>query len=150
MIQQTRGAPVEEKLLTNCFIDPESGCWRWLGADARGYGVVWIGDERWRVHRLAYTLWVGPIPTGFVVDHVKARGCIYKDCFNPDHLEAVTQAENLDRGSTVPALNVRKACCPQGHEYTPENTYVTPKGWRKCRTCTRIGHARRRQEVMGR
>lgn len=27
--------------------------------------------------------------------------------------------------------------CPQGHEYTPENTYVQPSGARACRTCHR-------------
>ena len=27
--------------------------------------------------------------------------------------------------------------CMAGHEYTPENTYVNPKGKRECRTCTR-------------
>jgi hypothetical protein len=27
--------------------------------------------------------------------------------------------------------------CPQGHEYTPENTYVSARGWRYCRACNR-------------
>lgn len=27
--------------------------------------------------------------------------------------------------------------CPQGHEFTPENTYRSPQGWRSCRTCNR-------------
>lgn len=34
--------------------------------------------------------------------------------------------------------NSRKGRCPQGHEYTPENTYVTPYGARQCRTCRRV------------
>jgi len=25
--------------------------------------------------------------------------------------------------------------CPQGHEYTPENSYITPKGKTLCRAC---------------
>ena len=25
--------------------------------------------------------------------------------------------------------------CSKGHKYTPENTYITPQGWRNCRTC---------------
>ena len=25
--------------------------------------------------------------------------------------------------------------CPAGHEYTPENTYLRPRGGRECRTC---------------
>jgi hypothetical protein len=31
-----------------------------------------------------------------------------------------------------------KTHCPQGHEYTPENTYVQPGGGRQCRICIRI------------
>lgn len=30
-----------------------------------------------------------------------------------------------------------KTHCPQGHEYTPENTYTYPKGGRSCRACRR-------------
>lgn len=25
--------------------------------------------------------------------------------------------------------------CKRGHEFTPENTYITPKGWRQCKIC---------------
>jgi hypothetical protein len=27
--------------------------------------------------------------------------------------------------------------CPKGHPYDEANTYVTPRGWRQCRTCNR-------------
>src|SRR4051812_10097482 len=30
-----------------------------------------------------------------------------------------------------------KTHCPQKHEYTAENTYVTPQGARQCKTCRR-------------
>lgn len=33
--------------------------------------------------------------------------------------------------------NKAKTHCPHGHPYTPENTLVSPQGWRKCKTCTR-------------
>lgn len=31
----------------------------------------------------------------------------------------------------------RSNFCRNGHEYTPDNTYVNPKGYRECRTCKR-------------
>ena len=45
------------------------------------------------VHRVSYETWVGPIPDDWVVDHL----CSNKRCFNPDHLEAVTQRVNIKR-----------------------------------------------------
>lgn len=39
--------------------------------------------------------------------------------------------------------------CGQGHEFTPQNTYTSPKGARRCRACktiqTRADNARRRK-----
>lgn len=34
--------------------------------------------------------------------------------------------------------STRVTHCPQGHEYTPENTYITPAGYRQCKTCRRV------------
>ena len=28
--------------------------------------------------------------------------------------------------------------CQRGHEFTPENTYVDPDGWRNCRACRKV------------
>lgn len=33
--------------------------------------------------------------------------------------------------------------CKYGHEYTPENTYVNPQGYKKCRECHRNADMRR-------
>lgn len=35
----------------------------------------------------------------------------------------------------VPNLNAQKTRCAQDHEYTPENTYITSRGHRQCKTC---------------
>ena len=34
--------------------------------------------------------------------------------------------------------NGAKEECPAGHAYTVENTYIDPRGSRRCRTCKRI------------
>lgn len=64
--------------------------------DPSGYGVASfsVGGEQHmhRVHRLAFELkHQRRIKPGLVINHL----CEVKDCFNADHLEEVTQAENL-------------------------------------------------------
>ena len=41
-------------------------------------------------------------------------------------------------------LRKQPKSCVNGHEYTPENTYVEPNGGRRCRTCLREKRARRK------
>jgi hypothetical protein len=54
-------------------------------------------------------------------------------CCNPEHLEAVTQVENLRR------QQMAITHCRRGHEFTPENTYVPPgTSKRQCRACMKI------------
>jgi len=89
------------------------------------------------VHRLAYEMDKGPIPEGLVIDHVASRGCKFRDCIEPTHLEAVSQQENLLRGQGFPGIQSRITHCPSGHEYSEENTMMTKKNERKCRTCNR-------------
>lgn len=81
--------------------DPETGCWNWMGArDKHGYGR-WGSPNRkvWFTHRFQYLASGGEIPEGYVLDHL----CRNTSCCNPDHLEPVTQAENLRRGTRWPA-----------------------------------------------
>ena len=75
------------------------GCWTWTGHHNRkGYGAFGIKlNEKWTsepIHRIAYELWVGPIPKGRQIDHL----CRNRGCCRPDHLEVVTAAENSRRG----------------------------------------------------
>jgi hypothetical protein len=116
----------------------ENECWPWQGTVlANGYGQFYFAGKRFLAHRVAYELWVGPIPDGFELDHVRAWGCVRTDCVNPSHLEPVTPAENLRRSNAWSAVNARKTHCIHGHEFTPENTYLFPSGGRGCRTCRR-------------
>lgn len=74
------------------------GCWHWTAAlMPNGYGYFRVSTPRRRMvyaHRAAYELLVGPIPDGMVIDHL----CRNKSCVNPEHLEVVTQGENVRRG----------------------------------------------------
>jgi hypothetical protein len=123
------------------------GCWIYTGNIHKntGYGCFTISaKERTSAHRAAYGLLVGSIPVGAHVDHLcHARdegcpggiSCLHRRCINPAHLEPVTARENLLRSRhTVAAINAGKTHCPQGHEYTPENTGISRKG-RYCLAC---------------
>jgi hypothetical protein len=69
-------------------------CWLWIAYvnPSTGYGQfglthgVMVG-----AHRFSYELVHGPVPDGFDVHHM----CLTRRCVNPDHLEAVSRAENL-------------------------------------------------------
>lgn len=62
-----------------------------------GYGVIGEGRKTRLVHRVAWESENGPVPAGMELDHVIARGCTSKACFNVMHLEVVTKDENMRR-----------------------------------------------------
>ena len=128
---------VAYRLLSRCHVS-ETGCLEWTGALAGGskkgdYAAIKVDGVQYLGHRIAYEIMYGPIPQGMTLDHL----CRVRHCVNPDHLEVVTRGENVLRGEGITAQNVRKTHCPQGHEYTTENTYETKDGKRMCRTCSR-------------
>lgn len=120
------------------------GCWLWTGTfGSAGYGMLSRGGGRGArsvgAHRAAYELMVGPIPAGLQIDHL----CRVRACVNPAHLELVTVRENVLRGEGITARNKRATHCKRGHEFTPENTHITPRGGRKCLPCDRLFKAAR-------
>ena len=85
-------------------------------------------------HRFTYELERGPIRDGLVIDH----RCRRPGCVRPDHLEAVTNWENVRRSPHAPtAVNSRKTECMHGHVLNAENTYHY-RGSRYCCECRRI------------
>jgi len=75
--------------------DSATGCWLWLGGsklDRTGLRTSGFAG-RSSAYRYAYEEFVGPIPAGSVIDHV----CEDPMCVNPEHLEAVSNGENIRR-----------------------------------------------------
>ena len=85
------------------LLDASSGCWIWQRAIDHGYGVMCIGRRKHYAHRVLYERYKGTIPAGYVIDHV----CRQTKCVNPDHLEAVSQKVNLQRGEAAKLLKGR-------------------------------------------
>jgi hypothetical protein len=61
----------------------------------RGYGSVRIAGHTRDAHRVRYEQEVGPVPEGKELDHL----CRVPACCRPSHMEPVTHAENMRRGS---------------------------------------------------
>jgi hypothetical protein len=125
----------------------ETACWLWIGATtSKHYGSYWLRGKARQAHAVAYELCVGPIPDGKVIDHVVARGCRDRRCCNPHHLEAVTDQVNIGRGQSPAGCSTQVLGCPNGHEWTEENTVcviVKGKIRRRCLTCWEQGINRR-------
>ena len=99
---------VVERLLGNLEENGE-GCLIW-GNQTAGDGYRQISYEGSRVyaHRLAYEMFIGPIPDGMELDHL----CRNRGCVNPAHLEPVSHRENTLRGSTFAAEHPKADMLP--------------------------------------
>ena len=121
-----------------------NGCWEWqLSCNGNGYAqfslsatstataATWIFEQ-----------FFGPIPSGMTKDHLchtndlacpGGKTCPHRRCVNPAHLEVVTRGENARRSRKIQA-QLAITHCPQGHEYTPENTWIYNR-MRSCKKC---------------
>ena len=132
---------IQDRVLSRVVV--VENCWHWVGAySPNGYGAMHVGGGKMRTaHRASYEAFVGPVPSGLVLDH----SCRVRGCVNPFHLRPVTTRENLLLGEGFASTNAAKRACPKGHEYSKENTMVLSSGSRRCRECDRA--AKRTERV---
>lgn len=119
----TRGSGVDY------IVDPETDCWIWqLSVDKTGYGRIHFrGEGTTAAHRWFYEQTHGLIPNGLDLDHLCHNddenclgnaACVHRRCVNPEHLEPVARAENIQRGraSKLDYLQVEqiRSLCAQG------------------------------------
>jgi hypothetical protein len=127
-------------VLVHSDLIPGTSCWVWQGSLCNnGYGQVAVrrafGRSTKRMtHRLTFEFRNGSIPYGLVLDHL----CRNRGCCNPDHLEAVTNIENIRRGfnarHNLNGIFGEKTHCPKGHELIGDNV-VHDGNRRRCRSC---------------
>lgn len=95
------------------------------------------------VHHLVLEAFIGPRPAGF-------DACHWNDLPGDNRVANLrwdTRAANVAdsmRNGTHRMADV--TACPQGHPYTPENTYAYPSGARACRQCRAAYREQHREE----
>lgn len=96
----TRRDRIRAKILANCIVDPETGCFIWQGPTSGegrggGYGRMKLDGGTVATH---IAMWVnehGLIPPKKQLDHMCPGH--RRLCCNPDHLELVTHKQNQKR-----------------------------------------------------
>lgn len=129
----------EERFWAKVSGSDYTACWTWTAAThPDGYGSFWAG-RLLGAHRVAWTIFNGPIPGELIVDHL----CRSTACVNPWHMDLVTHRVNVLRGENAASLRAwrergRNAThCSRGHELVDSNVRIDSRGSRRCKECSR-------------
>lgn len=127
---------------------PVGSCWEWTGSKSGGgYGRFGLNSRNELAHRVSLLLFKG---VDLRVDRYISQAdhlCRNRLCVNPEHLEMVSQTENILRGESPSAIHSKKTHCPKGHEYTPDNIISGTHRHRLCKECTRLRSCERRKKA---
>jgi hypothetical protein len=84
---------IEERFEKYFVEDSETGCWNWIGAfdDRDLYGKFHVLGKTCRANRVAWELYVGPIPGDLQVLH----SCDNTKCVNPGHMFLGSVQDNM-------------------------------------------------------
>ena len=130
----------ECRFLAKVATSDASECWTWVGAiDGSGYGTFYLFGRNWPAHRAALAIYGLLANPELHADHL----CRNRSCVNPEHIELVPQRINTLRGDSPSAVAWREGRCKNGHQRTPENTYVRNGRHRQCRICMASSRAKR-------
>jgi len=124
--------------------EKKSECKIWAGfINKQGYGVITYRRKQFRVHQLAVLLSGRNYPKGMVTDHL----CRNRACYNPDHLEVVTNGENVMRGESFAPKNKAMTNCTLGHPLNgTSRRQKSGTVWRFCRECQNNKRNKKRRE----
>lgn len=128
--------PILPRLLRGVPPPTEGDCILSTSKNNKGYGRLSVYNRRSLAHRVAWQIFVGPIPAGLFVLH----SCDVPNCINVGHLFLGTHTDNMrDAAAKKRFARQRKTHCKNGHPFVEGNLLHRPDrpNTRICLTCHR-------------